>query len=174
MTSLLPYIQGTFFGFLYLTALFFLMLSFLKINDLTPSPIIEKFAPFIAIVIVFASSIIGLAAQSIMVKILGLIFSDNTPNIADSIVDNPLISDYLKNVFYAYYSNLVMFRHLFTGSILVGISLFVWLRKQDSKYRRYLPSCFYLLAIIFAIAYFTTRSDFIKVKEQINKITHAP
>jgi hypothetical protein len=166
MASLVPYIWGIVFGFVYLAAFFFFILSLLRIHNLTPSPSIDKYVPYLAVIVIFASSITGFVAQTIISKVIGIIFPQDAFN-----ATNPIASQQEVGVVYA---SLILIRHLFIATLLLGISLNIWLRNQYPRLRCYIPLSCYLFSILFLITYFCIRADFIQIKNTFVSIMHAP
>jgi len=156
MASLVPYIWGIVFGFVYLLAFFFFLLSRLKIYSLKPSVDIEKYAPYLAVIVIFASSIFGFVAQTLTGYVIGLL----NPQVAYK----PTNSFSGQSEIGGLYASLILMRHLCFATFLLSITLFKWIRKDQPRLRRYLPFSFFMFSIFFLIAYFIVRDDFIQTK----------
>jgi hypothetical protein len=156
MASLVPYIWGIVFGFVYLLAFFFFLLSRLKIYSLKPSVDIEKYAPYLAVIVIFASSIFGFVAQTLTGYVIGLL----NPQVAYK----PTNSFSGQSEIGGLYASLILIRHLFISTLFLCISLFFWIRREQSRLRIYLPLSCFIFSILFLIAYFIVRDDFIQTK----------
>ncbi|MBK7500886.1 MAG: hypothetical protein IPI19_17815 [Ignavibacteriales bacterium] len=122
MASLVPYIWGIVFGFVYLLAVFFFLLSRLKIYSLKPSVDIEKYAPYLAVIVIFASSIFGFVAQTLTGYVIGLL----NPQVAYK----PTNSFSGQSEIGGLYASLILMRHLCFATFLLSITLFKWIRKD--------------------------------------------
>jgi len=171
MASLIPHIWCIVFGFVYLSAFFFFILSFLKINNLElPNYMhyMQNYVPYLAVIVIFSSSIVGFAAQTLIEKVIVFKYPEYAYNynVANAIVNRQEINDV--------YANLILFRHLCFATLLFGISLFIWLRKQQSRFRYRLPLAFCFLSLLFMMSYFIIKKDFNQYKCAVERSLHTP
>jgi len=155
MGELIPWIQVTISGFVYLTAGFFILLSIFKKYDFTFINI-KDYLPYLAILTVFLSYAVGYAAHLAIQPVVYLIRPEFAPT-GEKMMTLLSLTEKSNEVYKSIndtYSNLVMFRHLFIATILLGISLCIWLWKNNNKYYRwkFLITCF-LFAVLFFIAW---------------------
>jgi hypothetical protein len=121
--NLTPDIYNTIYGFVYLSATFFLILYFAKISDLSFLQQFKSFAPFISIVVLFLSYVVGQIAYIVSEGLFG------TYDAQKEIAIRMQTPEKLQAILSSAYATLVTIRHLIAGSALLGVSIFVWLGK---------------------------------------------
>jgi len=165
MVQLIPWLQVTIPGFVYLTAIFFFLLALSGKYDLNFTGI-KEYIPYIAILILFFSYVIGYTIHLTFEKIIFFIYPGLNKPLAYLInIHNRMSKDLYKS-YDDSYSNLILFRHLFIATILLGISLFNWFRKgklQRLKWNSFI-TCI-IFALLFLIAYFVAQ-------ESVNKLNN--
>ena len=149
-------------GFVYLTAIFFYILIFSRKYRLEITKEIREYLPYLSILIIFISYIIGHSFNLAFERIYLCICPSELKN--DTITLNAN-KDLLESM-YSCYAGLVLFRHLFISTLLLGIALSRWLSKGRILRRKKFK--FYIIIIlfeaIFALAYWGARELFISSK----------
>jgi hypothetical protein len=163
-------------GFIYLCSFFFLFLSFRKKYNLEFIKSSREYFPYIIILLIFFSYIVGMSIHldsQVIIYFIGdhckncnykfgceaeklIRLKINAKNIPD--MGNVLIG--------SSYNVLVMFRHLFISTILLGGSLCYWFHKRKQGWlgwRILIFSC--LFALMFLFAYCRQKAYHIKLKE---------
>jgi heme A synthase len=170
MSSLTPWLDGTIIGFVYLCAAFFLLLSCAKVHDLGFLTKIHSYAPYIAVLILFFSYVVGLAAHFVSQHIWITWFNHpeyayHAPTQIAMTKDTP--PDLLSSLG-ASYDTFVMFRHLILGFLFLGISLWFWFRKKAMPAVRWslVVSCL-LLSLFFAYTYHVERGLYLELLNTI-------
>ena len=170
MASLVPWIEVTITGFLYLFAIFFLTLRFLRIGNLRFLKKDAELLPYIAILAVFFSYVLGLAAHLVADKLITYLFPYFAFDANANIKIFQAVPEDLQRKFGESYSNLVLFRHLVIASFTIAISMFSWFwgkQPTDLKWRVVIV-CLFILDL-FLIAYSAHRKDFVKFKEALSE-----
>ena len=168
MGQLIPWIQVTISGFVYVSAVFFLLLSLAHKYDLSFKDT-RYYLPYIGILLIFLSYVIGYSAHLVFEKILFCLNPEYKLTLSKLLSIRENMSDILYKSYNDSYSNLVMFRHLVIATVFLGFSLYNWFRKSRmQKFKYYaLITCF-LFTMIFLIAYLMKRDDIISVKNAFN------
>jgi hypothetical protein len=163
MTSLIPYLWSTIFGFVYLAAGFFFTLKALKIDSLKGVSCPREYIPYSAVISVIAASIIGYAAQIILGKLIGLLRCDFVFNVSKAITHVQNQSQPFEQIEDNTYSSLLLIRHLVIGTILLGFSLRAWIPKTKPRHRQIIPRICWTSSVIFLITYLFIRADFSQI-----------
>lgn len=127
MVSFTPWLSGTITGFVYLCALFFLILPFLKKCDLSFLHKLQSLAPYLAVVVVFFSYAVGLAAHYCFQELQELhnVICNYPENyLAQAqIMEQKIVPPGVLSWKFQAYDTMVLFRYLMLGFVLLAISL---------------------------------------------------
>lgn len=168
MGQLIPSIQVTLFGFVYVTALIFFFLSLANKHDLIFKET-RAYFPFIAIIILFASFVVGYTAYVSSEKIIFMIYPGLKYGATEAIHMRKNISEDLYKTFMDRYTYMIMFRHLFIATFFFLMpSLYVWFRKSRlPKFKLYSVLLCIAFSIFLLIAYIMARESLIEFKRNI-------
>jgi len=127
-------------GLIYLTAVFFLFLFFLKKYDLFFFKSLLDYAPYIAIILLFLSYIVGDFCQIFLDRIVNLI-NDNSDIRLKMIKyarDHKSISieQSYESITYTF-NKLVMIRHFIVSIFFLDVCLFLWFFMGINKSRKF-------------------------------------
>jgi hypothetical protein len=167
MTSIIPYIWAVVFGFVYLLSILFFVLTILKIRSVKIPKEAEKYAPYIAVLVIFSSSIIGFVAQTLMGKFIGFLFPSNILSVSDEMSRIQSVPETLRIFSNNTYSALQLVRHLFLATILLGVSLKIWIPIEKIRYKKYIPIFCWSLSLIFLLTYYFLRLDLMQFDQYI-------
>lgn len=137
MTSFTPWLNGTIAGFVYLCALIFIIMSCLKRYDLGFLEELRQFAPYVAVVVLFFSYVLGYAAQvcSQHIYINWLCHHEFDYSAAKQIAEQNRTPPDLVLASKNSYDIMVLFRLLTFAFLILAIALWTWLRKRGSSPR---------------------------------------
>jgi hypothetical protein len=165
--QLIPSIQVTIFGFVYVSALILFFLSLANKHDLIFKET-RTYFPFIAVIILFFSYVVGYTAYVSSEKIIFMIFPQFYSGAVEAMQLRKRISENLYSAFIDRYTNMIMFRHLFLSTILLMPSLYIWFRKSKlPKFRWYSVIFCLIISILFLIAYMFARESLLEYKRNI-------
>jgi hypothetical protein len=166
--QLIPSIQVTLFGFVYVSALILFSLSRGNKHDLVFKEA-RAYFPFIAIIILFASYVVGYTAYVSSEKIIFMMYPGLKYGATEAINMRKSISEDLYKVFIDRYTNLIMFRHLFIAILFFLMpTLFIWFRKSKlPKFRWYSILFCITFSIFLLIAYIMTKESLLEFKRNI-------
>lgn len=151
-------------GFVYLSASFFIFLYFAKIYEIKINTGIKEYLPYIAILLIFISYVIGHCFNLALERILFWI-CPNIKNAAITLYENKHITNHQIESIKDGYASLVMIRHLIISTIALGISFIIWIRKTAlSKFKSFAIFTVILLEAIFILAYLGEREIFNNLK----------
>jgi len=179
MVYFTPWLSGTISGFVYLCAAFFLILSSAGRYDLKFLKNLGRFAPYIAVVTLFFSYALGLAAhfccQWIYELGTGWLGSAERFRAAEHIAMQTRTPRDLLLSFYESYDAMALFRYLMVGFFLLAISLWLWLRKAEMRRLSWalFVACI-ILAFIFGLAWRIQRSRFEDQRQEIGILYPKP
>jgi len=138
-------------GFVYLSAFFFTLLLSTRTNKIKINKSVREYLPYIAIIVLFSSYILGLSFNLAFERLYFWICQNKSPV---PTVQNHTISDRNIEQIDQVYAGLVMFRHLIISTIWLGISFFFWLRKNTlSRLKWHVLIFCFLLNVVFVLAY---------------------
>jgi hypothetical protein len=165
-----PWIEVTIAGFVYVSAIFLIILCFLNIHKLTFLKCLQPYTPYIAFVVLFSSYVCGFVAHMLSSKLFALWSLDCKYFRPEKIIDiNKRVPDYLRNSIALSYNNLILLRHLSFATLCLSVALFYWLDpKQFPKQRIVLPIACIIFAVIFASTYFAYKPEFVQLTEMMN------
>lgn len=176
MSSLIPWLEVTLPGFIYLAALGFLLLSYFKPDCKTIiNNHYDKFKdslPYTAVLVVFASFIVGLTAQFLMSLAISCIWKEYS---FDAIANLKLQRDVPESVAHDFgrsWSNLILFRHLVASMLLLGVSLIIRFREKRTRWKIFF--IFVVLCVLLTAAYYVHRADYLRMQDAINAKKYLP
>ena len=151
-------------GFVYLLAFFFYFLTITGKYDFEFFKGIREYLPYIAIIIVFTSYIIGhsfnLALERIVFWASEEMYSQRLLLFEGNELNNNQIE-----IISETYSGLVMFRHLIISIAVFGIIFLVWMNRSSwKKFRCHIVFIIIILEILFILAYCAAREMLIGMK----------
>ena len=151
-------------GFVYLSALFFYILILSKKYRLEINTEIRVYLPYLSILIIFSSYIIGHSFNLAFERLLFWIY----PGLKNSSI-SPNADKNLLELINGCYANLVMFRHLFFSTIALGIALSIWLHNGKllviKKQFKFIVIILFVIAV-FGLAYWGARELFISTQNK--------
>jgi hypothetical protein len=169
MGQLIPWIQITIPGFVYVSSVFFLILFFAGKYDLTFSKDTREYVPFIAILAIFFSYVVGFSAHLISEKVISIICSEYKLSISNFKGMQKIISDNVFKSLSDTYVDFVMLRHLSVSTFFLGLTLYNWFRKSKTPQFKWLSiSACFLFTIIFVYAYFEQKEILNVIKQSIS------
>jgi hypothetical protein len=171
MMSLTPDIYNTIYGFVYVCAGFFFILHFADRHSLAFLERTKTYAPFIGIIVLFLSYTVGQIAYIVSEGLLGMIHQDWAYHVEHEISIRLQTPEKLEGLLISAYQTLVTLRHLTLGSLLLGVSVSLWLRGRDSKLATVLLATCLVCALLCGIAYGFFRRDFQQTRCQIEVVT---
>ena len=171
MGQLIPWLLVTISGFVYVCAIFFFLLALAGKYDLNFKGI-KDYLPYIAILVIFISYVIGYTMHLTFEKILLYILPELKKPASD-ILDVPQkLSKDMYKTYLDLYSNFVMFRHLVIATSLLGISLYIWFRKSRmQKFKWYSLIICAIFIIFFLVAYLQKRESLIEINQLISSLS---
>jgi hypothetical protein len=143
------------------------MLYRLNIHSLNFFKSIEKYTRYIAVIVIFTSSITGYVAQIILEKANGYFFPQFIWPITDVLSYIHHVPEENRILLDNAYSGFLLIRHLLIGTILLSVSLWLWIPKSLPKLRWKVPIGCFFFALILGAAYLCFRSDINQMKEVI-------
>ena len=170
MNTLTPWLEVTITGFIYLCSIVFIMLSIAKKRDVNTVHIFKEYLPYVSVIILFLSYVIGLSAYLIVQNVIFYFIPSvgYEPAIISSIQE--AITEKQYRSFENGYATLVMLRHLVISYAFFAISFFVWLNASTFiQWRKAFLIFSIILEIIFVLAYCSQRSHFQVLKESLIK-----
>jgi hypothetical protein len=170
MTSIIPFLWAVVFGFVYLLSIMFFVLFILKIQSIKMSKGVEKLAPYIAVIVIFSSSIIGFAAQTIIGKFIGFLFPSKVLSINKEMSIIQTVPETLRILSNNTYSALQLVRHLFIATFLLGVSIRKWIPKENIRYKKFIPIICWAFSMIFLVTYLFIREDLTRIDQAINSV----
>lgn len=130
------WVQHTIPGFLYLVTIFFLVLIGFNIHCLhfLENKVIEPYLPYISIIIIIISSILGDIAYKGMENIISIIHKEYQYNASLELefIDS-VKSEFLINRRNDLYTILVFFRHMIVGTSFLLTVIVIWLICSDKS-----------------------------------------
>jgi hypothetical protein len=164
------WIELTIPGFLYLLTGFFLFLLCFNINDLKFLQNTRDYLPYISIIIIVLSSIVGHTAYKVLQHLIYFVrpkFKYNATNNVKlirkvpEIFQTPLSESYIVFVF---------FRHLIIGTFSVGCVLVIWLGcSNNTQYQYPIILICVIFIFLFILSYIFQRKTHKAFKEAIEK-----
>jgi hypothetical protein len=169
VSQFIPWIQGAIPGFVYVSAFFFVIQFFAGKKNLKYDGVVSGYLPYIAIIVVFFSYVVGLSSYLISEKIIYCIYDKYTPHITKLI---ELQKNIPEKVYLSYrntYEDLIMLRHLSASTLILGISLYNWFRKSEYPKFKWLSlnTCI-LFTAFFVLAYCAQRELLIELRTSIS------
>ena len=130
MFSMSLWLEVTIAGFVYLAAAFFTILAFAGKDDLGFLNSIREFIPYLALIVLFASYVVGMTAHILMQEVVIWFFPEYgfTAGIQLALQQNTP-REILTSLGYSYGAMLLL-RHLALASLFLAVSLLIWLRKK--------------------------------------------
>jgi hypothetical protein len=168
LSSFTPWLSATIFGFAYVTAAFFLVLWIARLDNLKFLKDCREFAPFLAVLTVSLSYVVGLTAHYVSDYVwVTCVCPSDAPSATNLMwMREKTPAGVLQELGNAY-DTLVLFRHLFFGSLLCLITIFGWLSKNHLPRLKWTIGFVCLFAtVFFCIAWRYEHSiyiDFLKV-----------
>jgi hypothetical protein len=165
MNHLRLWFEITVAGFPFLAAAYFLFLCIFGIYDLrciNPPP---EYLPYIGVLVTVLSYVFGLSAHLILQRAYSIVTKREYDAKKDwNFMKNAADLAYRHHAFM--YSTLILFRLLAIGTISLGITLTVWIRSTEcsEKWSAVALSCL-LLTLLFVIAYFSHRKNYIAFRD---------
>ena len=156
MVSLTPWIETIIFGFIDVITIFFFYLLMARIKKLDFLQNIDKnVLPYVSIVLIFTSFVIGSSTELIGEKIVSSAFKEYEYSALREIAikDNAPASEY--ESYGATHGKLIFYRHLFFSFFFLTIVLSFWL--HYSHYNKYiLPtiSLLFFTVLLFCISWY--------------------
>lgn len=171
MSSFTPWLSATIFGFVYVTATFFLFLWIAGINDLRLLSDSREFAPYLAILVVSLSYVVGVATHFVSDYIWVNYFrTEDAKSGADlKRIREEKRKDLLEELGRRY-DTLVLLRHLFLGFLLLLITISGWLISNHLGPLRYAVGfvCVCLFAtLLFFFAWRFQRPSYIDFRDEV-------
>jgi hypothetical protein len=151
--QLIPWIQVTIAGFVYIASAFFVILKLVNKKNLQFVHV-KEYLPYLAILVVFLSYAVGYSAHLVSKTcIIDEFYSEYklTQDKSRKLTELKENREELYQSLNDNYSNLVMFRHLFVATILLGISLFIWFYKHEKRKLKWIAL---ITCIVFAAVFF--------------------
>lgn len=169
MVSFLPWLGVTMPGIVYVTALFFLILAYAGKPDLDFGDNIKPYAPYIAILVLFFSYLVGLAAHFLTQRLWVLCFHhEEVYSAAKQLSMHSNVPKEILTSLGESYDTLVTLRHLIISFFCLGVTLYVWLcEDRPIRVAVSLPVACWLLSLFFYYAYSVERGAYVPLVDTI-------
>ena len=169
MVSITPWLEVTISGFIYVAAAFFLFLRITGSYDLTLPQSLHDYIPYLVILILFLSYVVGLSTHMVVAKVISYLHTEYKFDASNQIKIQTLVPDQLRATFGLAYGSLAMYRHLFIATFLLSLTLFAWLYKSPFvKFKWPLTIFCLLLAILFLGAWRIQSGLYGELRDSIN------
>ena len=175
MGSLIPWLEVTIPGVIYLTAFAFALLCLYKVDTEKLNRLYDKakpIFPYLSVIIVFTSYIIGLMAQFIMEWLIGLKYDDFKFDADYSLNFQREVPEGLARWVGGGYANLIMIRHLILSVVFLASFSSLWRKRIGRKVDKRIFVVWLFLLVILSGAYLIHRSGFKELKEKVDKRYH--
>lgn len=164
------WIELTIPGFLYLLTGFFIFLIYYNINDLKFLQNAKDYLPYISIIIIVLSSVVGHTAYKVLEHLIYLLRPKFKFNVTYDFNLSIKVPEKLKNRMAEYYVVLVFFRHLIVGTFSFGCALVIWLGcTNNSQYQYPIILISVVFIFFFVLSYVLHRNRFKAIKVSIDK-----
>jgi hypothetical protein len=168
MSSLIAWIEITITGFLYLAALLLLTLPLFGIENLRSLKRTPQYLPYLAILTILFSYVMGMASHAIVEKIIAHFYPAFAFYPRENITLFQIVPEHLQRTLGDSYSSLMLFRHLTISTCILAFAMLSWFWKKqpwDLRWKAFLVCLFFF--DIFLIAYAADRIDFMKFREAL-------
>ncbi|MGA3245423.1 MAG: hypothetical protein ABSE41_12460 [Bacteroidota bacterium] len=167
MGSLIPWIEVTIAGFIFVSAAFFAFLRYAQIYSLDYPQKVGALLPYVAIASAFLSYVVGFSAHLVVHGAIGTLWPSTKSTPDQLIALQTQLPEQLRYTFGHTYGNLVMLRLIVIALICLAISLHLWLPKVSIPRRRPFYVTCWLLAAILSVAYFVQRQLYVEMNNDI-------